>query len=160
MESSKLKDFWTGLFLFCFSLVLYFYLTPNFVTEGSSIGLSTRFFPSLAAIVLGSLSLLLMLYSLLHLKSSGHRLVRYENINISNALRPIVKARILLVLVILAVFFLLFEHFGFFAASPFAVSALMMAFGQRKWLLIVSISIGMTAVLYCLFTYGLRVPLS
>lgn len=160
MESTKLKDFWTGLFLFCFSLVLYFYLTPNFVTEGSSIGLSPRFFPSLSAIVLGSLSLLLMLYSLLHVKSSGNSLGSYKNINIPSQLSTFIKGRTLFVLIILAVFFLLFEHFGFFVASPCAVSALMLAFGQRKWLLIVSISIGMTVVLYCLFTYGLRVPLS
>jgi len=160
MEASKIKDFWTGLFLFCISILLYFYLIPNYVTTGSGMGMSPRFFPSMAAILLGVLSLLLTSFSFVHLKRAGRRIafLRYQELlSISNV--PI-KKRTLYVLLILVVFFLLFEHLGFFVATPFALASMMLAFGQRKWVLIISISISLPVLLYFLFTFGLKMPLN
>lgn len=160
MDSTKVKDFWTGLFLFIFALLLYFYLTPNYVTEGSAIGLSPRFFPSLSAIVLGVLSALLMGYSFLHIRSNGTKLNPIGRGRPHSLFTSFVRPRTLLVVLILPIFFLLFEHFGFFMASPLTMVALMLAFGQRGKIIIISTSLLLTITLYCLFTYGLKVPLS
>jgi len=154
MYKKQRIDFLSGLFLFGLSLVILFYLIPNYVSESSHAELTPRFFPNLAAIVLLALSFFLTVISF-------NKLFHDENWQGFTALfifqmKVIPKAGPILSVIVISIYFLMFEHIGFLIATPPCVALLLLIFGQRRPRRIVTISLVLTGVVYVLFTYGLK----
>ncbi|MCK4509087.1 MAG: tripartite tricarboxylate transporter TctB family protein [Desulfuromonadales bacterium] len=154
MYSQKKMDFLSGLFLFGLSLVILFYLIPNYVTESSNAELSPRFFPNLAATVLLILSFFLSIISLKQL--FYHEKWKGFTVLFTFQTQETPKAGPLLSVIIISIYFLLFEHVGFLIATPPCVALLLLIFGQRRPQRIATISLVLTGVVYVLFTYGLK----
>lgn len=157
MANKHQTDFITGAGLFAASLIIFFYLIPTFVSGGTHTELSPRFFPRVATILLGLLSLLMMISSARALKQSDElgglrRLLAY---------RPscTLSWPVVITVFCLCAYFLLFEHLGFLISTPPVVAVMMWLFGQRRPLRIILISLILTGVIYTLFTYALKVPL-
>ncbi|WP_024334769.1 tripartite tricarboxylate transporter TctB family protein [Desulfotignum balticum] len=151
------QDFFTGTALFIFSLVLIFYLIPAYVGSSTHTEMSPRFFPKLAAVLLAVLSFMLTAVSVrgfLAKKGSGT-----PKDPVTPRIRPDIKSGPVLSVGIVAAYFLGFEYLSFLAATPVAVALFMLTFGQRKPVRIIGISLVLTAIVYILFTYGLKVPL-
>ncbi len=158
MASKHQTDFLTGAGLFAASLLIFFYLIPSFVSGGTHTELSPRFFPRLATVALGFLSILMMVSSLRAIQRAQGRTSLRELCSSPGSLR--LSWPVLIIVVCLGVYFLLFEHLGFLIATPPMVALMMWFFGQRRRLRIALISLILTGVIYTLFTYGLKVPLS
>jgi hypothetical protein len=157
MSKNYKQDVLTGGGLFIFSLVLIFYLIPVYVGGSTHTQLSPQFFPTVAAWALAVLSLSLTAVSVKGLMAEKGketiktRLIPKFTFNPKSG--PVLSAGII------CAYFLGFEYVSFLAATPVAMILFMLAFGQRSWLRIVCISIAVTAAIYLLFTFGLKVPL-
>ena len=147
----------TGTGLFLFSLVLIFYLIPAYVGGSTHTEMSPRFFPRLAAYLLAALSLALTVVSAkglgLHRNFSGLTGCLVPSFKFNPKSGPVLNIGIV------CAYFLGFEYVSFLAATPVAVALFMLAFGQRRLWRIIVISLVLTAVIYLLFTFGLKVPL-
>ncbi len=150
-------DFLSGGGLFVCSLIVLFFLIPNYVSMGGSAEISPRFFPKIAAVALAVLSFSLIVKSFLalyrHEKWAGPADLFIPRMDTAPSVRPF------LCVAIVALYFILFEHVGFLLATPPVVALLMLSFGQRRPVRIAAISLVLTGVVFVLFTYGLKVPL-
>ncbi len=151
------RDMQAGLFLLCLSVVLIVFAIPRYVEGQALSGLSPRFFPYLAAVMTGGFSLALIVSSrkafLGNREESPHSGGGAEKGVNMRSFRP------LIIIALLAVYFVLFERVGFFWATPTALAAMMYAFGQRNPRVILVCCAVVTGTLFCLFEYGMGVPL-
>lgn len=147
----KMTDLISGLVLLGFSVILYFYLIPNYVDSSDTGAMSPRFFPRLGAILIGLGALALMAVSLMSIRrvAETHRQDRSGH-------QAFV---VLLIATTMAVFILLFQWAGYFYAAPVLVAALMVLFGARNPIAIAVVTAGTTAALYAVFSLGLNLPL-
>jgi putative tricarboxylic transport membrane protein len=60
---------------------------------------------------------------------------------------------------VLVAYALAFERLGFLVATPIAVGALLAGYGERRWAVIVGVSVGMTLATYVVFARWLGAPL-
>jgi hypothetical protein len=157
MYSQYKMNFLSGLAIFGFSLVIIFFLIPEYVSVATFTELSPRFFPMLAALMTAGLSFCLIVTSL-------NSLYRHEKwAGLADLFIPrvttIPKPEPFLCMAIIAAYIVLFEHIGFLIATPPVVALLMLVFGQRRPVRIAAISLILTGIIFALFTYGLKVPL-
>jgi putative tricarboxylic transport membrane protein len=155
---AKIKvDFLSGVFLCLFSLIILFYLIPNYVDIRTFTELSPQFFPTVAGATLLGLSLLLMLKSFRSLRR--HK----EWAGLADLLVPRIKTapryEPFLSVLIIGLYLLGFQHIGFLISTPPAAALLMLVFGQMRRLRIAVVSLILSGSLYALFNFGLKVPL-
>lgn len=151
------KDLWAGVFLLVLGIFIIVYLIPFHIEDESASSLSPRFFPYFSATLLALMSALLTFQNYLKIRTLSTKKTEEEQkekpMSRSDVLRP------WLGVVILGIYFYLFEMIGFLYATPIAMIALMWLFGQRKKTTLVFTSFIITAALYLIFEKGLKVPL-
>lgn len=146
---SPFQDKIIGITIISFSLILYFYLIPNFVTEGQVADtMSPRFFPKLGTILIGFGGASLFLSSFVKNRDSCDK-----DKKIRSVLGPT------LLIFAFSVFIFIFYKIGYVYAAPIFISSLMFIFGSRNYINIISISIIVSVAIYIIFTYGLNLPL-
>ena len=150
----KTSDMVSGLVLLGFAAALYFYLIPNFVDSGAVGALSSRFFPRLGTLLIGVGGLALIFLSVF-VKSSRPA----EDDHNGNAAHHPKTLIVLLVAGSMAGFILLFQWAGYFYAAPPLIGVLMVLFGARNPLIILSVAAITTAALFAVFSLGLNLPL-
>lgn len=157
------QDLHSGIFLLFSSLVVYLILIPNFVELSEISSLSPRFFPKLATIIMGILSLYMTVNSWRKLKELKAKTVepvasanpeQTANRNWQSKYCPFV------VIALMLAFCTGFEHIGFLWVTPIVTAGLMYIFGERSLKLIIITCAIVTTVLFLLFVKGLNVPLT
>lgn len=115
----------------------------------SYLAVSAAFFPTIVAAVMIVCSLFMLIKAIIKPK-------QYE------ALTPEMKRgylRGLLTILVSFLYVLAFKPVGYILSSMLAVFALMVIFGNRKWLLMCIITIVFPVLLYVAFRYGLNIKL-
>jgi hypothetical protein len=159
---------------FCIGLALFIiYLTlTTFVDAGATTGgpfANSAFYPRLVAFVIVSLSILLIISSLFK-KKGGAPLSSVEkkesapqkppSRGAQSLERDEVSRKVLLaVAVVLIVYTMLLERFGYLTVTPFFMAVLFWLLRIRKWITIVLLSLISTASLYLFFSSVLEVIL-
>lgn len=156
------RDLHAGIFLFASSLIIFFFLIPQFVEQSTASSMSPRFFPKFATIIMGVLSLGLILRSWKALKLGRDDA---EPADQGNAAQPVNRSwlsryRPFVIIGLLIAYFIGFEHIGFLWATPVVTAALMVSFGERSPKVIIATCVVVTTVLFFLFEKGLNVPLT
>lgn len=111
----------------------------------ASTGLSPAVFPKLSVFLIAGFSGVLILYGL---RSKGvapgedRRSLRMEN-----------RARVITTFIIILAYVYLIGILGYLVITPLALALLMWYFGERRWLLILSLAILTTTGLFCFFRY-------
>jgi len=149
------KDIKIGIILLISSFVNYFVIIPHYVKGHGFTGLSPSFLPKLAKILLGILSLALILtrwHSIRNKKKRGDE-KKVEIVSYKNYIVTIVT------IILSAIYFILFEYFGFLWATPIILALLMFCFGSRNLKVIFFFCIVVTLSLFFLFEKGLKIPL-
>jgi len=149
------EDIKVGIILLISSFVNYFVIIPRYVKGHAFTGLSPSFFPKLATILLGILSLVLILnrwYSIRNKKKRGDE-KKVEIVSYKNYIVTIIT------IILAAIYFILFKYFGFLWATPIMLALLMVCFGARNLKVILFICIVVTLTLFFLFEKGLGIPL-
>lgn len=138
MAGHKRTDFYIGTGLFLFSLVIYFFVIPNQIKEISfgAGSLSPSFFPKLATMVIGFLSLILMF--------NNFFLRQQTKIY---AFGP--KAFQIILFLIAYVFGI--QILGYLMATGVFLFALMLYLSREKWLRYIFIILGFLIVNYYFF---------
>lgn len=153
------KNMGAAIALLLFSLSLIFYITPNYVEHPGLTGISPRYFPNFAAIVLAlsSVSLLVLeIISVLKEKRSLRSKINSDHLATTAKKTPLTP---LLIGGLLLLYILLFKYLGFLISTPLILAALMISMGQRRVVLIVASSLVSTFLLFQLFQNILGLPL-
>lgn len=150
-------DRWVGAGLVGFALVFGFLVVPAQITVpqiaigGGTGGVvaSPYFFPSLMAVVIGLLGASIFL--------RGHSRARTLADGEGFAFVPAQAARVAGVFALLVAYHLLLEEVGFVLLTPVAIVALAAFLGFRRWVVLVTVAIGVTVVVYVVFRYGMTI---
>lgn len=146
--------------LMIFSLLLFVWITPIFVEDPGMSGISPKYFPNFATVILfvSSLSLLII--------ERKNALKRNPTNGADNGIKTIGRGRLnyklfmpLFIFAILSAYFLCFEYFGFLWSTPIFLALLMIVLGQRSYKIIICSSAVITYGLFQLFQKGLGLPL-
>jgi hypothetical protein len=154
------KDMKSAIVLICFSLVLFFFITPKFVDDQGVSGVSPRFFPNFATLILLICSTALLAIDILTARRKSHEALSHKHNDTSSegVVHPI-DYMPLVVAGILLIYFFLFEYIGFLWTTPIVMALLMILLGQRNWKVIVASCLGMTFLFFELFRRGLGLNL-
>ncbi len=140
-DRKKTKDFYLGIFLFVFSLVLIFWLIPFHVEtmEGSQDSVKASFFPYGITFVLALLSMLLVYYS----PQTSHHATRAGD------------KRVTLVTVaciaILFIFYYGIRIIGMVPMSILSLFVLMRIYGFQKWYWALPFSVAFVLLIFFFF---------
>ena len=110
-----------------------------------------RFFPYLAASIIGLLSIIMIIDSRLKLRSGD-----------SESFAPITKAQLKPVSVFIGIgilYILLLPYLGVIIATPLCLTVYFWYFELRNWIWIAALSIGTTLIVYLCFAKLMMVPL-
>jgi len=134
------------LLVFC---VVVYLIIPSQIQElrryDASTGLSPAVFPKLSVFLIAGLSAIIILSSL-RSKDVAPREDR-------PALNMGSRARVITTFIILLAYVYLIGIVGYLVITPLALGLLMWYFGERRWLLILSLVILTTTGLFCFFRY-------
>ncbi len=139
------------LLIFCGAVYL---IIPTQIQElrryDASMGLSPAVFPKLAVFLIAGLSLILVLFGLRFRNGEpqDHRALKWEA-----AVRRIITFGILIAYVFLI------DLFGYLVITPLTLAFLMWFFGEKRWLLILTIAILITVGLFAFFRYFMYIIL-
>ncbi len=153
------KDIKIGIILLIFSVINYNIIIPYFVKGRTFSGLSPIFFPKLATIFLGSLSLALILsrwYSIRNKKEKEDNKGKKKEVGIVSYK----SYRVLITITIISIYLILFKQLGFLWATPPILVLLMFLFGMSSFKRILFFCIITTGFLFFLFEKGLKIPLN
>jgi len=139
-----------GLGLAAFSLVVCFVLIPAQIPE-DRLGLSSRFFPRLSAVIIGGLGLILFFKALLSRGRAGRELI----FRLSRA----EAARAGLVFGLMIVYLILLHLIGFITATPLVLGTLLYYSGQRSGRVFWPTIILLPAAIFAFFEYGMKIIL-
>ncbi len=152
-------DFKIGLFFLAFALLFACIIVPTVGEDWrqSTVGdvefftVGPRFFPFLTAGIMGILAILLMVGSLLRQKSGA-----------AESRVPIHKEQLKPVLVFIGIgllYIISLPLLGVIVATPVCLMVYFWYFDLRKWVWVLLLSIGITAVIYICFEKLMMVPL-
>ena len=152
-------DFKIGLFFLAFALLFAVVIVPTVGEDWrqSTVGdvefftVGPRFFPFLTAGIMGILAILLMVGSLLRQKSGA-----------AESRVPINKEQLKPVLVFIGIgllYIISLPLLGVIVATPVCLMVYFWYFDLRKWVWVLLLSIGITAVIYICFEKLMMVPL-
>lgn len=141
-----------GLLVFCGVVYL---MIPMEIQElrryDASMGLSPSVFPKLSLFLIALFSALLTFSGL----RSKEAIAREDG----KAVRMGSRTRVVTTLVILAAYVYLISILGYLVATPLALGLLMWYFGERRWLLILSVAILATTGISFFFRYVMYIIL-
>jgi hypothetical protein len=159
MNNIYCRDLLVGLVLSCISVFSFFYLTPEYVVEGSALGISPRFFPKVGIAIVGVCAFILMLVSIKEMLASSSS-KKQDAMRLIQTIKnlPMWKAPLIIVIALLSMS-LVFEKFGYFYAIPAVLFIMMLIFGMRSLLVLITVSVLVPIILFALFNYGLNMPL-
>jgi putative tricarboxylic transport membrane protein len=152
-------DRWVGAGIVAFAVLFYVVIVPAQVTVprfevGGGVGglaASPLFFPRFMAVVLGVLGASLFVRGYARSRSlangEGFAFVANEGLRVAGAVA------------ILAVYAALLDTVGYVLLTPVALFALSAFLGYRRWWLMATTAIVFTALVYCIFRYGMKILL-
>lgn len=152
------KDIKIGIILLIFSVIIYNVIIPYYVKGRTFSGLSPIFFPKLATIFLGILSLALILsrwHSIRNKKEKEDNKGEKKEVGIVSYR----SYRVLITIIIMSIYLILFKQIGFLWATPPMLALLMFFFGMPSFKRILFFCIITTVFLFSLFEKGLKIPL-
>ena len=135
-----------GGIIFC---VAVYFIIPLQIQEliryDASTGLSPAVFPKISVFLIAGLSAVLILSGLRSkdLAPRDDRRVRKKG----------TRTRVITSFIIILAYVYLLDILGYFVSTPLALSLLMWYFGERRWILILSLVILTTIGLFCFFRY-------
>ncbi|HEA64708.1 MAG TPA: tripartite tricarboxylate transporter TctB family protein [Candidatus Aminicenantes bacterium] len=159
MNDERKKNIKVGIILFTFSVINYNIIIPNYVKGRTLSGLSPTFFPKLATIFLGILSLALILsrwYSIRNKKEKEDNKGEKKEVGVVSYR----SYRVLITITIMFIYLILFKQLGFLWATPPMLALLMFLFGMSNFKHILFFCITTTVILFLLFEKGLKIPLN
>lgn len=132
------------------SLIVYFLVIPAEITEVKRFGVSPRFLPEMVC--------MLLLFCAVCLFIGGYR--KRNNVNQKTySISPTESKLVLKSLLLIVLYIVSFDLFGYMIPTIAALAILMITYGQRNWKLIVLISLGLPVLIYLAFTQLLKMPL-
>lgn len=160
MNSMHLRDCLVGLVLLLGSFFAYFVLVPEQVVEGGALGMSPRFFPKVGIFIVGFCSAILIATSIAGALSHGKFDFLSETKRILREFETMQLWRTpLLIVLSLLCMNMVFEKLGYQFSIPPALFLMMVFFGERRPIVLASVSVLVPILLFVLFNYGLNMPL-
>jgi len=144
------KEIILSIFFMIISMTVYL-LTYQFPKQ--TVALSPKVFPQFVSACLFILALVLLIQGITGIKKES------EQKKVKLALNNIFLLKIL-TMIILAFFYLrILPLAGYIIATPLFLAGSMLLFNEKRWFLIVPVSIVATALLYILFRIVFKIPL-
>jgi len=144
------KEIILSIFFMIISMTVYL-LTYQFPKQ--TVALSPKVFPQFVSACLFILALVLFIQGITGIKKES------EQKKVKLALNNIFLLKIL-TMIILAFFYLrILPLAGYIIATPLFLAGSMLLFNEKRWFLIVPVSIVATALLYILFRIVFKIPL-
>jgi len=144
------KEILLSIFFMIISMTIYI-LTYQFPKQ--TVALSPKVFPQFVSACLFILSLVLLIQGITGIKKES------EQKKVKLALNNIFLLKIL-TMIILAFFYLrILPLTGYIISTPLFLAGSMLLFNEKRWFLIVPVSIVATALLYILFRIVFKIPL-
>ena len=152
-------DFKIGLVLLIFALLFAAFMVPTIsekwreasTADVEFFTVGPRFFPYLAAVIIGLLSIILIIDSRLKIRSGD-----------SESIAPITAEQLKPVCVFIGigiVYIVLLPYLGVLVATPLCLTVYFWYFELRKWIWVAALSIGTTIIVYLCFAKLMMVPL-
>ena len=152
-----MKEEWNnitvGILLLLLAVVTYFVIIPSQVYQMGDSGLSPRFFPQMTTIAIGVSSFFLILSNFKKLKKSNKEIKFHFSLVDKRDLKVLVAVGALFM------FIVLFEKLGFLVASIATLIPLIRFFGEKRYLLNISVSVGVSAFVFYFFEHALKIVL-
>jgi len=144
------KEIILSIFFMVISMTVYV-LTYQFPKQ--TVALSPKVFPQFVSVCLFILSLVLLIQGVTGVKKES------EQKKVKLALNNIFLLK-MLTMIILAFFYVqILPLTGYIVATPFFLAGSMLLFNEKRWFMIVIVSIVATALLYILFRIVFKIPL-
>ncbi|MBW1973542.1 MAG: hypothetical protein DRG20_01955 [Deltaproteobacteria bacterium] len=138
------RDQKSGIFIFIFSIFLYFYLIPNEVKGKATGGMKPSFIPDLLAIILAFLSLLLIFEPFIRSLKTKEKIFINE--------QPIkIPSRTIVVSAIFFAYIFITPFLGYLLSSFLILAILLFYFGNRKWYIVIPLIFVFPLMLYWFF---------
>ena len=152
-----MKEEWNnimvGILLLLLAVVTYFVVIPSQVYQMGDSGLSPRFFPQMTTIAIGVSSFFLILSNFKKLKKSNKEITFHFSLVDKRDLKVLVAVGALFM------FIILFEKLGFLVASIATLIPLIRFFGEKRYLLNITVSVGVSAFVFYFFEHALKIVL-
>lgn len=157
--SMRIKEVGIGLMLLAISLLLLVWLIPEGIPQPSRLRegqLSPRFWPLVAVMVMAISGLVLTALAWFE-KGQGMASEAEEG----DELLPFGKAMAGLTvgLLLLAGYYLAMARLGMVVASMLGILALGLAYGERRWRVLIPVALVLPVVLYLFFVYVAGIPI-
>ena len=136
--------------LFIFSLVVYFVLIP-FQVPPDRLGLSSSFFPKISIIFIALLSIALFFQSRFTAAAAEQKKI--------SLLSKEEAKRVGIIFALMCSYILLLRFLGFFIATPLILGLMLYYCGQTKKMVFWPVVILLTAAIYIVFEYGMKLML-
>ena len=161
MSSERRRDIVTAIVFFALGVAALFYLIPQGIAVPSTVkiaALSPDFWPRVITFGAIAASVFLLVETLTMQQpqideTENDDAAQYQLDSLPSLLR------VLGLIVALFVFYASLTTLGVVAASILLLAAMMLFFGERKYLLIAALSIGVPILLYLFFRYVASVPI-
>lgn len=161
MSSERRRDIVTAVVFFLLGLAALLFLIPRGVAVPSTVkiaALSPDFWPKVITFAAIAASVFLLIETLTmqqpHFEEEDDdEATQYELDTLPSLLR------VLVLIIALFAFYISLTTLGVVAASVILLSAMMLFFGERKFLLVAVLSFGVPVLLYLFFRYVASVPI-
>ncbi len=151
------KETYTGGILLLFSLVMYFIIIPTNIKSYTVYGLPPSFFPKFVSALLAVFSLLLFISGL---REGGREVFsKHEIIEHLRSINTRVLRNIGMVFGIFILYLIGLGTIGFLISTPIIIILLGLAFRWKRYVILVTLALITTAVLYVIFAKVLGSPL-
>ncbi|HER25375.1 MAG TPA: tripartite tricarboxylate transporter TctB family protein [Candidatus Atribacteria bacterium] len=144
------KEILLSIFFMIISMAIYF-LTFQFPKQ--TVALSPKVFPQFVSVGLFLLSLILLLQGISGAKKES------EQKKVKSDLNKTVLIKILIMIILAFLYLRILPLAGYLIATPLFLAGSMLLFNEKRWFLIVTISIFATVLFYILFRIVFRIPL-
>lgn len=151
------KNVYTSVILFAFSLIMIFYAIPTQISVNNLLGgdstiVNSRFFPYLIAAIIGVLSAVEFVFSVISM-------AKLSSNNHAHQKEPPKGTIIAMsVFALFVIYLLVFAQLGFIISSAIVPPIVLWLLGSRKWQHYLSYY-GVMAATYFVFVYALKISL-
>ena len=139
-----------GIFFFVLGLAMVFFIIPWQIKEVANADVSPRFFPTIVCGLMAFLGALLFFF--------GFRRRNEENQKILGVSKKGLKY-IAVTFGVLIVYTFSLKFLPYIASTIIALIGLMFFYGQRNWIKLIGVGVGLPLIIYFSFTYLLMLKL-
>ena len=140
--------------LLVFCIISFFFIIPNQADTETLDGMASSFMPRLAIVIIALSATILLFRSVRHKREPEKELEQYKT-----KIDPQERKRIIISMIVLVLAVWLIGLLGYFITIPAVLIFFMLFLGQRKWKVILLVTVLFNLSIYCFFWKAMNIML-